>query len=139
MYERLTERNEKGKAESVKRPKSTYVVTFGEESAEIQADILDRLCEIEDKICEGRMVELPCEIGQTVYKVTYPYRAEPKVTEFIVCGFNYYRNAKRKMIMTLHLALKSNRKLKHTAKLKDIYFTPEEANKKLKELENEQQ
>lgn len=101
------------------------------------ANAINRLCEIEDKICEGKILELPCEIGQTVYKVTYPYRAEPKVTEFIVCGFNYYRNAKRKMIMTLHLELKANRKLKHTAKLKDIYFTPEEANKKLKELEGE--
>ena len=130
MYERLTERNANGTA------KSRMSATCREDAWQNEADILDRLCDLEDKICEGKIVELPCEIGQTVYKVSYPYRAEPKVTEFIVCGFNYCRNAKRKMIMTLHLALKANRKLKHTAKLKDIYFTPEEAERALERSEN---
>ena len=32
-------------------------------------EILNRLCELEDKICEGRMVELPCAVGQTVYEI----------------------------------------------------------------------
>ena len=138
MSERLTRRMSDGTAVFAEKSKSFYSAQIYEEAREKNRQILDRLCEIEDKIEQGKIVELPCEIGQTVYKVTYPYRAEPKVTEFIVCGFNYCRNAKHKMIMNLHLALKANRKLKHTAKLKDIYFTPEEANKMLKELENEE-
>lgn len=135
MYERLTQRTENG---GVKFSNGEYWNTVYPQNENCLTDIhrmAIKLCELEDKIEQGKIVELPCEIGQTVYKVTYPYRAEPKVTEFIVCGFNYCRNAKHKMIMNLHLALKANRKLKHTAKLKDIYFTPEEANKMLKELE----
>lgn len=148
MYERLTKRDRYGHAYTNETIYDRGMTSedgvhyekhyFENETSSYDGKPIDRLCEIEDKIEQGKIVELPCEIGQTVYKVTYPYRAEPKVTEFIVCGFNYCRNAKHKMIMNLHLALKANRKLKHTAKLKDIYFTPEEANTMLKELENEQ-
>ena len=52
MYERLTERNANGTA------KSRISATCREDAWQIETDILDRLCEIEDKICEGRMVEL---------------------------------------------------------------------------------
>lgn len=27
-----------------------------------------KLCDLEDKICEGKIVELPCEVGQTKRK-----------------------------------------------------------------------
>ena len=30
---------------------------------------------------------LPCKRGTKLYRVTYPYRSEPKVTEFVVVGF----------------------------------------------------
>ena len=31
------------------------------------ANAINRLCEIEDKICEGKFVELPCAVGDIVY------------------------------------------------------------------------
>ena len=30
---------------------------------------------------------LPCKKGTVLYRVTYPYKSEPKVTEFVVVGF----------------------------------------------------
>lgn len=32
-------------------------------------------------------LKAPCKRGTKLYRVTYPYRSEPKVTEFIVVGF----------------------------------------------------
>lgn len=31
------------------------------------SDIIDRLCELEDKIEDGTLVELPCKVGDTVF------------------------------------------------------------------------
>lgn len=36
---------------------------------------------------KSRIVELPRKGGTHLWKVTYPYRAEPKVTEFVVKNF----------------------------------------------------
>jgi hypothetical protein len=33
------------------------------------------------------VVELPCKIGTHLWRVTHPYRQEPKVTEFVVKNF----------------------------------------------------
>ena len=35
-----------------------------------EREIYDRLCELEDKIEQGKIVELPCAIGETVYHIT---------------------------------------------------------------------
>ena len=32
-------------------------------------------------------LKIPCKKGTVLYRVTYPYRSEPKVTEFVVVGF----------------------------------------------------
>ena len=51
-------------------------------------EILNRLCEIEDKICDGRMVELPCALGDTLFGIYHsPTRKicvfEYEVTEIV--------------------------------------------------------
>ena len=33
-------------------------------------EIIERLCDLEDKIEQGKIVELPCRVGQTVYICT---------------------------------------------------------------------
>lgn len=33
-------------------------------------EIINRLCDLEDKIEQGKILELPCEIGETVYHIT---------------------------------------------------------------------
>jgi hypothetical protein len=67
MGERLTERNANGTAKSRKSPKSSYMGTVYEEMAEIQTEILNRLCDLEDKIEQGKIVELPCAVGSQIY------------------------------------------------------------------------
>ena len=52
MYERLTQRTEKGTA-------VFNNVDIG--------DIAKKLCELEDKIEQGKIVELPCAVGDIVY------------------------------------------------------------------------
>lgn len=36
---------------------------------------------------DGRFLWLPCKVGTHLWKVTHPYRQEPKVTEFVVKNF----------------------------------------------------
>lgn len=36
---------------------------------------------------KSRHIELPCKVGTHLWKITYPYRQEPKVTEFVVKNF----------------------------------------------------
>lgn len=57
-YKRLTERNEQGKAVKVKNSRETYVCTILEEEAKFDAEILNRLAELEDKIERGELVDV---------------------------------------------------------------------------------
>ena len=63
MYERLTERNANGTA------KSRMSATCREDAWQNEADILDRLCDLEDKIEQGKILELPCAVGEYVYRI----------------------------------------------------------------------
>lgn len=36
---------------------------------------------------EGRLVVLPCKVGTHLWRVTHPYRKEPKATEYVVKNF----------------------------------------------------
>lgn len=62
----------------------------GLEPEEIMADMPD-ITAIEAELdrykcaeAEGRLLVLPCRVGTHLWKVTHPYKAEPKVTEFVV-------------------------------------------------------
>lgn len=49
--------------------------------------VLSRLCDLEDKIEQGKIVELPCAVGQTIYVITTdsPTRIEEtKISQIIV-------------------------------------------------------
>ena len=43
--------------------------------------VADKCPDFEDR---SRFVELPCKVGTHLFRVTKPYRGEPKVTEFVV-------------------------------------------------------
>jgi hypothetical protein len=43
--------------------------TVYEEMAEIQTEILNRLCDLEDKIEQGKILELPCKIGDEKFAI----------------------------------------------------------------------
>ena len=116
MYERLTQRTEKGTA-------VFNNVDIG--------DIAKKLCELEDKICEGKMVELPCAVGEYVYRIIGENTPKPwiwhwEIVEIMIYPDEIvYRDDSDNIIENKDFGL-------------TVFLTPEEANKKLKELENEQ-
>lgn len=63
MSERLTERNANGTA------KSRMSATCREDAWKNETDILERLCELEDKIEQGLLVELPCKVGEEKFAI----------------------------------------------------------------------
>ena len=94
MSERLTKRTENG---GVQFSNGEYWNTVYPQNENCLTDISRmaiRLCEIEDKICEGRMVELPCKVGDTLWKIedvwhlddraTWKYHYEKEILEFRV-------------------------------------------------------
>ena len=51
-------------------------------------DILNKLAEYEDLYEQGKMLKLPCAVGDTVYRIVpknYRKIAELKIREFVVC------------------------------------------------------
>ena len=69
MSERLTRRMSDGTAVFAEESKSFYSAQIYEEAREKNRQILDRLCEIEDKIEQGKLLELPCEIGDEKFAI----------------------------------------------------------------------
>jgi hypothetical protein len=52
-------------------------------------NIAKKLCDIEDKIEQGKIVELPCAVGQTIYVITTdsPTRIEETKTSQVIVRF----------------------------------------------------
>lgn len=48
------------------------------------AKALDRLAELEDKIEQGLMIELPCKIGDTVYEIETSVREDDRLV-YSIC------------------------------------------------------
>lgn len=95
---RLTERNNKGIAQI--------------ESLDVVGDVIQKLAEYEDLAEQGRLLELPCTKGDTVYRIEQMWFKE--CSEVIECEFTYWLL---------------------DAKLGEDYFlTREEAEAKLKEI-----
>lgn len=60
-YKRLTERVNKGQVK--------FILKDGENPIEKFQNALNRLAELEDKIEQGTLIELPCPIGTIVYYI----------------------------------------------------------------------
>jgi hypothetical protein len=80
MSERLTERNAKGTAKG--RMGATCLADIWQN----ETDILERLCDLEDKIEQWKILELPCAVGQTVYCIRYDNARKPFVKPLGVCS-----------------------------------------------------
>lgn len=57
--------------------------------------LLQRLCELEDKIESGTLVELPCKVGDTVRFETYVRGVSVGICDHEVVGFNLNALVKR--------------------------------------------
>lgn len=120
-YERLTKRDNNGKACYIKNPQSSYIQTMLEEQTEIEKEGLNRLCDLETKIENGTLVELPCKVGDKFYYVHGKRVYENQVFELCTTGtrWGFYD------IYGIWFLAST------------VFFTREEAEKRLKGLGNE--
>ena len=98
-------------------------------------DCLNRLAELEDKIENGTLIELPCKVGDTVYYTSPEYYnsllVEYKVMEISQTRegirLSVYGSPKEKGLITYLWASFIG---------KTVFLTREEAEKRLKEIDN---
>lgn len=93
MSERLTRRMSDGRAVFAEKSKSFYSAQIYEEAREKNRQILNRLCDLEDKIEQGKIVEFPCAVGQTVY-VPWEWQGQEGIASTIVECIQIVRDAK---------------------------------------------
>ena len=106
------------------------------EQSEIQSflsgDAVDRLAELEDKIEQGTLIELPCKVGDTVYWL-FTTNIQQEIYECYVTEYIYNKKG-----LDICLSKKCLNGYAYFT-LKDIgntvFLTREEAEKRLKELQ----
>lgn len=92
-------------------------------------EILERLAELEDKIEDGTLVELPCKVGDTIYEVLKNHRPpaiqQTKVEKIIVTEKG----------LKLKLARNSVYETSISSLGKTLFLTEAKALEQLKEVE----
>lgn len=153
MYERLTQRTENG---GVKFSNGEYWNTVYPQNENCLTDI-DRmaikLCDIEDKIEQGKILELPCAVGDTLWKIedvwhlddraTWKYHYEKEVLEFMVRSISISCNSKGVWTKKFRICEVQNGKTRDNQRNiefgdygKTVFLTREEAEKELGRSEN---
>lgn len=96
-------------------------------------DILERLAELEDKIENGTLSEFPCRVGGRVYKIMKVAGVE-RIAEYVVMDFSCGIHGN---FIKAH-SMQGNDKTITFGEFRDGWFlTKAEAEKKLKELQDE--
>lgn len=86
-YKRLTKRKDDGRWD--------FADDIAENCHYISADRLgNRLCDLEDKIEKGLLVELPCKEGDIVYFVNW-YRPTPRIEAFYTSSQRFFYKIKK--------------------------------------------
>lgn len=129
-YERLTKRNANGEVETVKRPKSSYIQEVYEEWDEINRELKLRLAELEEKIENGTLVELPCKVGDVMYEVSKnhkpPFIQQTRIEKIIITDKGLRLKLERNSVYETSIASLG----------KTLFLTKAEAEKRLEELKN---
>ena len=125
-YERLTRRNCAGYVVPAKPMTSGY--------SNIQAteeELLDRLAELEEKIENGTLVELPCKVGDVVYEVFKnhkpPFIQQTRIEKIIITDKGLRLKLERNSAYETSIASLG----------KTLFLTKTEAEKRLEEMKNE--
>ncbi len=92
----------------------------------------DRLGELEDKLENGTIIELPCKVGDTVWYIAFGQIYKGKVHAITFGGRNNVKGGQ----IHIYDYDKDNASLKLSEFNKTIFFTKEEAEVRLKELQN---
>ena len=131
-YKRLTDKKVKGVTERFIRVDKDYILSAYDivDEENIVEMIINRLAELEDKIENGTLIELPCKAGDTVYEV-FARHNPPFIDESIV----------EKIVITASgIKLKLSRNAMYETAVssigKTLFFTRKEAEAKLKELQD---
>lgn len=91
MSERFTKRKENG---GVQFSNGEYWNTVYPKNENCLTDIhrmAIKLCDLEDKIEQGKIVELPCRAGQTVYAIAR-WNGEYVIRDVEVCNYTIFDN-----------------------------------------------
>lgn len=123
MKERLTEKDNKGRWCVKQTRKVDYATVYNCEGSYIIGTPIDRLAQLEDKIENGTLIELPCKVGEWVYGCT-------KQISRVIHGVVYKITVDKKGV---YYTTYENDGLQEYW-LDDVYKTQEEAEAKLKEL-----
>ncbi|MBR2388242.1 MAG: hypothetical protein IKB02_05685 [Clostridia bacterium] len=133
MSERLTKRKENG---GVQFSNGEYWNTVYPQNENCLTDIhrmAIKLCELEDKIEQGKIVELPCAVGQTVYWAECNVQGviECKVFDYEITRTTYY----------IHILINGKRSypLSSFDFNKRWFLTKAAAEAKLREMEGERE
>jgi hypothetical protein len=135
-YKRLTERAEYDKdiVELKEFDRMNDYIEFSNLHAyTAYKNALNRLAELEDKIEQGTLIELPCKVGDTIYVIDEWWeRTEGKPVHYVVLSedkvdsFTYYGNI-------IHIDCEISDSFYIFGD--DAFLTREEAEKRLKELQ----
>ena len=131
-YKRLTAEKVKGTTARCLRIDKDYIYTtydlITEEKDEMVDMLLNRLAELEDKIENGTLIELPCKVGDTLYYVN-AYRPTPIIEENIVHTIEMFnaRDGFNIRIWTQNGTFYAN-------KMPNVFKTKAEAEQRLNEL-----
>lgn len=102
-------------------------------------DLIDRLCDIEDKIENGTLVETPCKVGDTVYCVEYfcNYKGCSSDEQMFCCGCSEMLERERRK--EKFVISKKKFRLQDLDRVgKTLFPTEEAAEARLKELQEKQ-
>ena len=146
MYERLTRRMSDGTAVFAEKSKSFYSAQIYEEAREKNRQILERLCDLEDKIEQGKILELPCAVGDIVYAPHCCWTTiDRTIVPYQITNITITQNKKGEWTKKYRaMEVKNGKTIDWQLNFafdeigKTVFLAPEEAHNKLKELENEQ-
>lgn len=132
QYKRLTDKKVKGVTERFIRVDKDYILSAYDivDEENIVEMIINRLAELEDKIENGTLIELPCKVGDTVYEVFKEHGSlfiqETKIEKIVIVGEKGLR---------LKLARNSFYETAMSSLGKTVFLTRAEAEAKLRELQ----
>ena len=124
--ERLTDKNDDG---NYIYPKcfekcDGFVVSRKCDNCEIEASICEKLGKYEDLEEQGRLIELPCKIGDTVWDIKW---WDDTTETRVIDGKTYFRRVMKHKVTKSHFSLVDYKDLGKT-----VFLTKEEAEAALK-------
>lgn len=134
-YKRLTQWTENGASLILDNPQSAEAARA--QLMEKFKLACNKLAELEDKIEQGTLIELPCKVGQDIYYIT----DKRKIVHRIAREYRYLVDLGWEITATLwetkrtgELCLRTS--IIHSEEIgKTAFFTREEAEKRLKEIQ----